>query len=434
VRAIWLITWKDLRLRLRSPLAPLVFLAFPFLFSGLVALAFGGGGSRTPRFPLALVDEDGGLVAKLVRGALGQKQAAQYLEVVEADLAGAEDLIAHNKIAGAIVIPSGFSEAVLDRRPIELRVIRNPAASIGPVAVEQTAEFIAVLLEGAARVLAEPIDRVRAMMRDKHGSGWAPDGNVADVAMMVNRSLRGIGRFVFPPAIELRRAPTPLGVEAAADTTASASASAPGAGRNEFTLIFQQILPGMATFALFMLGIGLAADLFRERSARTLARMLASPLPASAVIAGKVLATLIVGLVVTIAMSLVGGLLLGARANPAAFALLALAFLLAVNGFITFLYSCAKDERQGGTITSIILMVMAFLGGSFIPLEALPAFARQLAPFTLNYWAINGFRTLLFSNAGIPAVAPALIVLTLVGTGSILAGGLTLRRRFARGV
>jgi ABC-2 type transport system permease protein len=405
---------KDLRRRARAPLAPLVMLAFPFVFAGLIALAFGGGGeSAAPRFRVALVDEDGGLVGRLVGGAFTNQQTAKFLEAVPVDLPHAMRLIEHNRAGGAIVIPAGFSDSLLAGRSASLRVIRNPASAIGGQATEETAAFLALLLEGATDVLAEPLARIRAMAR----GDWAPDASVAEIAVEVSRSLQPVRRFVFPPAIYLRKPAEPAAVPA---------------GSN-FLPIFRNVLPGMATFALFFLATGLMADLFRERERGTLGRQLTSPVRAASVVVGKILATMAIGAIVAAAMAALGGLLLGVRADPGAFALLSLAFLLAVTGFVTLLYSFARNERQGGTLNSIALMVMAFLGGSFIPLDALPSFVRGIAPVTLNYWAIRGFRALLEPGSGAGAIVLPAAVLLAAGAASVLAGGAVLQRRLMRG-
>lgn len=432
MNAVVRIMLKDLRRRGRAPLAPLMMLAFPFLFAGLIALAFGSGGeTRAPRFRVALVDEDGGLVGRLVRGAFGQEQAAQFLDVIETDLPHAMRSIERNRIGGAIVIPPGFSQAVLDRQPAHLRVVRNPASAIGSTAVEETAEFMALLLEGATNVLAEPLQRLReiggrgtpetpAGPSGGARSGWAPDPEVSEIAVMVNRSLRGVGRFAFPPAIYLKKPEAPQPAEAKTD----------GSG---FRLIFAHVLPGMAAFALFFLAAGLMGDVFRERSLGTLGRQLTAPVRATEVVFGKILATMAVGLIVAAGMALVGGVLLHARADLGAFALLCLAFLLAVTGFVTLLYSFARNEQQGGTLTAIVMMGMAFLGGSFIPLESMPRFVGGIAPLTLNYWAILGFRTLLVSGGGLAEVAAPLGVLFATGVICVLTGGTLLQRRLMRG-
>ena len=125
---------------------------------------------------------------------------------------------------------------------------------------------------------------------------------------------------------------------------------------------------------------------------------------------------------------------LSARANPLAFLLLCLLFLLALTGFVSLLYAFARSEQRGATLASIVMMVMAFLGGSFIPLDMLPGFVERLAHVSLNYWAIQGFQTLLFSSAGVAEIARPLIVFLGVGVISVLLGGALLRRQLARGV
>ena len=433
---------KDLLRRWRSPLAPLVFLFFPFLFSGLIALAFGSGENGSmPRFKLAVVDEDGGFLAGLVRGALGQEQAAKFLEVSKATLPEALSAIERNRVAGALVIPKGFTDAVWKNEPAQLRVIRNPAQAIGPVAVEETAEFLALLLNGAGDLLAEPIRRIReqveASPQASGGMGaWAKDMAVADISVLTSHTFDAAGRFLLPPKIRIEKADAP-GVPrvaaGAADSSAAGGSASTKADDSTFRSIFKGVLPGMAAFALFVLAIGLMGDVFVERRRGTLARQLAAPIGTRELVVGKISATLAVGLVVALFMALIGGLLLGARADPGAFALLSLAFLLAVTGFVTLIYSFARNEQRGGTLASIILMVMAFLGGSFLPLEMLPRVVRSLAPFTLNYWAVEGFQTLLFTQGGVGAIGRPLIVLAAVGVVSTLAGAAILQRQLVRG-
>ncbi len=91
MRAVWAVLRKDLLRRVRSPLASIVYLLFPFLFSGLIAVTFGSGGDeRAPRFPVALVNEDGGFVGGFVMGAFNQEQVSRFFEATECTLAEAE--------------------------------------------------------------------------------------------------------------------------------------------------------------------------------------------------------------------------------------------------------------------------------------------------------------------------------------------------------
>ena len=58
------------------------------------------------------------------------------------------------------------------------------------------------------------------------------------------------------------------------------------------------------------------------------------------------------------------------------FVLLSLALIVAVTGFASVMYGLARTERQGSTISSMLLLTFAFTGGSFIQVEALPAAMR----------------------------------------------------------
>jgi len=411
---------KDLRRRLRSPLAPIVYLLFPFIFSLLMALAFGTGGGEEsiPRVKAALVDEDGGLVARFVRGAFGQEQVTRYFEVIETSRDEALGLVRQSKIAGIIVIPEGFSTAVLEGRPTQFEVIRNPAESIGPLAIEEAAEMIAVLLDGAATVFAEPLAEIRELVQ---GEGAPPDQGVVEIAVMINAAFKDIGHFVFPPVIQLKRG---------AEQTAEGEEDEQG---SQFQAIFLYAMPGMATFALFILALGFMADIPRERGLGTLARQLTAPVPANSIVAGKVLATMAMGMIVAAAMAVLGAGLFGARANLPAFALLCLTFLGAATGILTLVFGIARSEQQGGTFASILVMVMAFLGGSWIPLRFLPSFVTTLAKGTVNYWAIQGFNTLLGTGGGIGDIAGPLLVLAGIAGVGILGGGLLMQKRLMQG-
>ncbi len=431
LRTVWTVVRKDILRRLRSPLATIVYLLFPFLFSGLIAVTFGTSGhERAPRFPVALVNEDGGFVGGFVMGAFNQKEVSRIFEATECTLPEAERLIRDNKVGGAIVVPTGFSNAVLARQPARLRVIRNPAQSVGPMAVEEAAEMIAQLLDVGASVLSGPlgqvsqlIDGTREQPQVDRWAAFPADARVAEIATSVNRSLRGVQRFALPPAITLQdgdpRAPQPE-----AGSTSDSS----------FRMIFAQVLPGMATFALLFLALGFVADIPREKERGTLARQLAAPVDARALLAGKLLSAAAVGLFVALGMALIGGALLGVRANLVAFLVMSIAFVAASTGLLSLLFGIARSEQQGGTLAAILVMAMSMLGGSWFPLGNLPAFVRSLARISLNYWGNVGYQEILIGGAGLGGVWQPILVLVSVAIAGTLAGGVLMQRRLMRGV
>jgi ABC-2 type transport system permease protein len=63
-----------------------------------------------------------------------------------------------------------------------------------------------------------------------------------------------------------------------------------------------------------------------------------------------------------------------------------------IAGFISFLYSFIRTERQAGAVLSSVIIVMSLLGGSMVPVENFPSFIQNISKLTLNYWGIRAFR------------------------------------------
>jgi ABC-2 type transport system permease protein len=76
---------------------------------------------------------------------------------------------------------------------------------------------------------------------------------------------------------------------------------------------------------------------------------------------------------------------------------------------------------------------MAFVGGSFLRLEGLPAALRAIAPFTPFYWATQGYREVLEDGAGLRGVIPHVAVLVAIGVVLLTVGGSALHRAARRG-
>lgn len=100
---------KDLRRAWRNPTHWLVFLSMPLLITGLIGLAFGGGGGGLGRIQLAIVDEDDSPLTEFVRSALRQREAGEYLDVRFLDRPEALRQVRDNRISAVLIIPAGFN-------------------------------------------------------------------------------------------------------------------------------------------------------------------------------------------------------------------------------------------------------------------------------------------------------------------------------------
>jgi ABC-2 type transport system permease protein len=447
MRILLAMVGKDLRRRLRSPLPTILLLLFPLLFAGLIALTFGGvggSGNDVPKVRLLIDDRDGGLVGQLVTAAFQRGEAQTYFEVKtlpgvpQAPQSEDAALLEKAEATALLRLPAGLTSDVLAGRPAELQLVKSPAQSILPDIAEQVTTVLAEGLSSASRLLRGPLDEMR-------GTTAAPsDPRVAEIAVLTNGVVTRARPYLFPPVITLETAvrpePTP-GTPGRPGSPGAPGKPKPASNPSLFLLF----LPGISVFTLFSLADQSMRDLLIEARQKTLRRQLAGPLTAGRVLVGKALGTAAVAGLAILTLTAVGAAVVTATAaggagagtprgsSLAGFLLLSVALVAATTGFASFLFALARNERQGATLASLISLVMAFAGGSFIPLDSLPGALRALSPFSLFYWATRGYQVLLVDGAGLRAVLPNIAILGGAGLLLLTLSAFLWQRRLLKG-
>ncbi len=386
VRAVLTIALRDLRQRVRDRSAIILAVVAPFALAYLFSVMLPGGGGAF-HTSYAVVDLDGGLVARsLVNGPLAALAEAGVADVTAmADEAKARAEVEDGAIAAAIVIPAGFSDAIGTGRAAELKVIGDAQATLA-VGVARS-----VLNGFASGVESVQVSIATVLV----SSGTSPD------PALIDRLSR-----------EALALPDP--VVLADDRTADRVAS-----NATFYAASMAVL-----FVFFAAQFGVTS-LLAERRTGTLARMLAAPISPQTVLAGKVLVSIVLGVVSMGIVALGTSLLIGAHwGDPVAVAALIVTTVLAASGIALLVVGFAKNEDQAGGLTAIVAMTLAVLGGSFFPMSQAPEGLAQLSLFTPHAWFLRGVNDLA-SGAGLEAVVSSLAVLTAIGLGS---GGLGLLR------
>ncbi|MCP3997067.1 MAG: ABC transporter permease, partial [bacterium] len=115
------------------------------------------------------------------------------------------------------------------------------------------------------------------------------------------------------------------------------------------------------------------------------------------------------------------------------FLLLSMALIVALTGLASVISGTASSQRQGGTVGAMLMLVFGFTGGSFIPLDSLPAFLRQIAPVSPFYWGTSGYIDLIADGAGVKEILPNAGILAGLGLLLLAIGSMLLTRRVARG-
>ena len=402
MRYVWATALKDLRRRLRDPLGLALWVGIPFVVLALLQLAFGGGDIQ-PQARLLVADEDGSLVSGVLTGSLGQGPMAELIVIEEVTPEEGRQRIAEGDGTALLLIPPGFGSAVFESRPSRLTLLTNPAQSILPGIVE---EVLSLLVDGVfylQRLAGEPLATFAG--GPPAGATIFPDQLISSTSVELNQLVGEVTDYVFPPRLDV-----------------TVEIEEPEGQKNlDLGALFYQ---GMFFLAILFIAQGMSDDLWVEKRQGTLTRALAAPHGAQALLAGKLLAALLLLLAIALPGVAAGAALYGfaaARILPAA--LWAAVSGLALLVMFTLLQLFATSQKAGGLLASLVLFPLMFVGGSFFPFEAMPGWLAAIGRRLPNGWALEQFKAILGGDvtpAGLLPAAGGVLAALLVG--GLLAG------------
>jgi ABC-type Na+ efflux pump permease subunit len=408
MRYVWATAVKDLRRRLRDPLALLIWLGIPFVILALLTLAFGGG-NATPQGRLLVADQDDSFVSGFLTGALGQGQLAELILVEEVSEEEGRQRIGEGDGSALLLIPDGFGSAVLASQPTRLTMLTNPAQSILPSILEEVLSLLVDAVFYLQRLFGEQIAGFIDGPAD--GAATFSDEAIATASVEVNQLIGGVTEYIFPPRL---------------DVTMEVEEPEGQKSLNLGELFFHS----MFFLAILFIGQGMSDDLWVEKRQGTLARTLTTPHSVGRLLAGKLLAALVVILAIALLGISAGAAIYGfpaTRILPAA--LWSAGAGLALLMLFTLLQLFATSQKAGGLLSTLVLFPMMMLGGSFFPFEAMPSWLAAIGRRMPNGWALEQFKAILNGSATaagvLPAAAGLLVALVLASwlAGRRLRGG-----------
>lgn len=413
MRFLWRTTWKEWQRQRRAPLEFAVWLGVPLLIGLLLVLITGGRGGPKPQAHLLVVDQDESVLSRFLVGALSQEAAGSFIRAEGVQLHEGNRRIQKGEATALLVIPEGFSSAVLLEEPCTLRLVTNPSERILPDIVE---ESLSMFTDGVFYLQRFLGDDLRLFAQEPpEGRNTFDDAQIAAFSLKVNHLAERLGNSLSPLLIRLETQ-TDEQDETAQDTPSLA-------------LLF---LPGILFMSLLFIAQGLSEDLWRERDQKTLRRLVVSPQSVTAFLTGKALfGSLLMASVCLVALA----------AGFAYFQLpwsrlplsvlwttLAGSMLLLV---MMILQLHAPSQRAGNILSFTVMFPLMMLGGSFFPFEAMPHWMVTVGRFTPNGWALRQLKAVLGDTVNPEFIRNlgflVLLILGLIGWGTGL-----LEKRFSR--
>ena len=344
---------REMRKFFRSPALMMASMIFPLVQLIVLGNAFGG---KIRDAKLGLVDQDGGTQAVRIKEAFDSVRAniRTFEPVYYNDDKTAMEDVRNGKIQGAVIIPPQYSRRVYEENHPRIALIVDNSDNFMSSTLEQE-------LASLTNALNEPTIEPRLLQK-----------TALDIVELY-------------PYIEYMK----------------------------------YLLPGSITLAMFvsvMVGGGM---LYIDDKARGVHEgYLVTPITKTELVFGLNAAGAIKAVLTGVVICVIGSLLAGVSTlfNPfTAFGLLVMILLtsLAFNTMMFLLMVRIEDPLVPRAMFGILNTLLFFPSGAIYPVQAFPFWLRAIAkadPFT---YAVHGFKSLLLKEAGLVAIWPDMLYLSI---------------------
>lgn len=427
----WMLAKKDLAVYFRDKAGLGLGIGLPVVLATVFGMAMGavggGGDNAIGGVRIYVEDRDGSAQSAELLQALKDSSSlrVRVVDTQDPEAETAREHVADGDGPAGLLIPSGYG-AVLGRGELpSLQLFCDPGKAVEQQIV--AGSLIPILLDAVGDSLAQ-----RAMHQSLD---W----------MDFPESARGSARTLMDETWERMNE---LAAGAVSEATGQEDDEAGGSGGLSFDLgatletvmgvDIEDVVGGddanraeklgaqahaVAGIAVMMLLFGLTAcggTLLDEQAEGTLDRLRLAPGASRSILAGKFLFTWVVGLLQLAILFLYGNFLFDIPIfqAPLAVFVLSCAVASAATGFgILFAVLCRTRKQLEG-ISTIVILSMSAMGGSWWPLAMTPAWYQDLAHFTLTAWAMDGYQGLFWFGKGLMDILPEIGVLFGIGAGT----------------
>lgn len=388
-----LILFKDRSTVLQVFLLPLVFIV---LYVG-IGTSFQGQAEEDTRIPLPVVNLDtGGEISQNFVDGLNGDGGIKAVLYEESE---AQKMLEAEEITRLLIIPAGFSEDVLSGEKVAVSLQDSGSD-------QQENQAVSLVVAGVARDMSIQSNILGSLEQMRQMQADNPN---AELALSVEASIEQ-ARWQFE-----RSETTPLiSIEQRIPTLF--------AEREEESLSFVELaVPGMAVLFVFLTAQTTALSVYEEKKVGSFRRLLAAPISRSSLMSGKMLPNFLTVILQTAVIFFAGVAIfpllgwdrLTLGNDPLALLLLVLFTALCSTALGALISAVAKTEAQIGGLSTVILWVMAFLGGAIVPFFLLNDDLALLGKITPQYWAVTGFYDLLVRGQSLSDITGSLLALLL---------------------
>ena len=405
---------KDFKRKWKNPAVILGFLLIPFVFTLIFGMVFGSGGEDTlPQVKILAADNDQSIVSSFMLGALTQGELDELIDLEEVEEEEGRKLLDRGKASALLIIPKSFGENLWEGKPTEIVLIKNPAEQFLPQIAVEILDTLTLGLSSLRQVFAGELDTIREWTELDEFS----DEMLSALSLQFRDRIEGMSKYLIPPVISLKQITLSEEKEEVSELSIQA-----------------YILPAIAVMFLLFICNAVFEDILTENESGTLMRLRVSPINLREYIWSKIITSTLIGILCTTALILLGQIIFSINwGDPVAVALLVLCLNILIAGFISFLFSFVRTERQAGALLTTVILLMSMLGGSMVPVENYPPVILKFSKLTLNYWGITSFKNIMRGEP-LATIVPILAFMVVAGIVLSILGSYFLNRNLRKGI
>jgi ABC-2 type transport system permease protein len=324
------------------------------------------------------LDLDHRLVSQKLHNLLASSDVIRLVEGQARTPNELETLVTEEKVAGAIIVPAGYSKTLLNGKTAKLTLIANTNTTIG-LTIQNTALSAASRLDSAVRT---------AIIMEGINADQSPFDYTLDQALTAWHD----------PPISVSQTTSSVIVKED-DSAASLAHTAPA-------MMLQFAIAGLLTAAQVLVS---------ERKSGSLQRLLTTASSRSQILLGHYLAIFILIFGQFVVLISFGQLLLKVnyQRDPLAILVIASVSALCIAGLGLLIGAVAKSEEQAVIFSLIPMFLLSGLGGAWVPLEVTSPTFQAIGHLSPVAWAMDAFMDITIRGLGVSAVW--LSVLALAG-------------------
>jgi ABC-2 type transport system permease protein len=418
---------KDFTMLRRNRGALILSLIVPMVLIAIVGSVFGlnrKGGGGPSGIRLAVVNEsDNPAAAKLVE-ALQAEPTFRVITTFEnpdnstrpLTVADLRPLIHDRKLQYALVIPANL--VAEDRIGLNLETYSDPRNSIEKQMVDgmlqktifgNVPQLIGESLKIRARNLVgeQQLARFNRAVADNAANIFGGDSD--EIFAEMQKGNFGLG--------ELQSAKSPATTEKSASDFLSSLVKIKNeqvVGKQVKNPEATRVVGGYAVMFLLFALSGSSAAFFDEKRSGIFQRLLAAPVRPSHLLWSRFIYGILFGLIQLVALFIAGSLLydIDVLSHLGNLLLVCAATAAACTAFGMLLAAWTRSQQAAASLGTLLVLVMSACGGAWFPVSFLPLSMQHLAPFTIVYWALDGFSQVMWAGNSLVQILPTLGVLS----------------------